>query len=42
MPTVITESEVEENCLDLLRALGYNVVYGPDISEGGIAEEQVL
>ena len=40
MPTVITESEVEENCLDLLRDLGFGVVYGPDISEGGVAEER--
>src|ERR1039457_7258542 len=40
MPTVITESEVEENCLDLLKDLGYVVVYGPEISEGGVAEER--
>ena len=41
MPTVITESDVEENCLDLLRDLGFGVVYGPDISEGGVAEERM-
>ena len=40
MPKVITESEVEEDCLDMLRDLGYSVVYGPDISEGGVAEER--
>jgi type I restriction enzyme R subunit len=40
MPAIITESEVEENCLDLLRNLGYVVVYGPDVSEGGVAEER--
>jgi type I restriction enzyme R subunit len=36
----MTESEVEDVCLGMLRDLGYGVVYGPDISEGGIAEER--
>ena len=40
MSKVMTESEVEEICLGLLRDLGYGVVYGPDISEGGVAEER--
>jgi type I restriction enzyme R subunit len=40
MSRVITESEVEDDCLDMLRGLGYNVVYGPDISEGGLWEER--
>ena len=40
MSKVMTESEVEDMCLNLLRNLGYCVVYGPDISEGGVAEER--
>lgn len=40
MSKLMAESEVEDVCLDMLRALGYGVVYGPDISEGGIAEER--
>jgi type I restriction enzyme R subunit len=36
----MTESEVEDACLGMLRDLGYDVVYGPDISEGGPAEER--
>ena len=40
MSSVITESQVEESCLDLFRNLGYSVISGPDISEGGIAEER--
>jgi type I restriction enzyme R subunit len=40
MPKILTESEVEDVCLGMLRDLGYGVVYGPDISEGGVAEER--
>lgn len=40
MSKAMTESEVEEMCLDMLRDLGYGVVYGPDISEGGLAPER--
>jgi type I restriction enzyme, R subunit len=40
MPTIISESEVEDVCLGMLGAIGYDVVYGPDISEGGLAEER--
>ena len=40
MSRIMTESEVEESCLEMLRELGYDVVYGPDISEGGPAEER--
>ena len=40
MSRIITESEVEDVCLGLLRDLGYGVVYGPDISEGGLAVER--
>ena len=40
MSTSITESEVEALCLNMLRDLGYNVFHGPDISEGGVAEER--
>ncbi len=40
MSKVITESEIEEMCLGMLRELGYCVVFGPDISEGGLAEER--
>jgi len=36
----MSESEVEDVCLDLLSELGYDVVYGPDISEGGVAQER--
>ncbi|MCW4015689.1 MAG: HsdR family type I site-specific deoxyribonuclease, partial [Candidatus Bathyarchaeota archaeon] len=37
---MITESEVEDDCLGLLRDLGYCVVNGPDISEGSPFEER--
>ncbi len=40
MPHIITESEVEEAALDILKELGYTIIYGPDISEGGISEER--
>jgi type I restriction enzyme R subunit len=40
MSKIITESEVEDVCLGMLRDLGYTVVYGPDVSEGGVAEER--
>jgi len=40
MPKIMTESELEETCLEMLRDLGYDVVYGPDISEGGLAERK--
>ncbi|HUW49070.1 MAG TPA: type I restriction endonuclease subunit R, partial [Patescibacteria group bacterium] len=37
----MTESEVEEACLEILRDdLGYDIAYGPDISEGGPSEER--
>jgi type I restriction enzyme R subunit len=35
MQKAITESEVEEVALDLLKELGYNTVYGPDIAPDG-------
>ncbi len=40
MSKIITESEVEDACLGMLRDLGYGLCYGPDISEGGPAEER--
>ncbi len=40
MPKSITEADVENNCLDMLKELGYTVLSGPDISEGGINEER--
>ena len=40
MPKPITESDVEQSALDILKTLGYNIIYGPDISEGGISEER--
>ena len=40
MPQVMSEAEVEEMCLDMLGELGYEKVYGPDISEGGRAPER--
>ena len=35
MPKPITESEVEEAALEILRDLGYTIIYGPDISPDG-------
>ncbi|PKP60389.1 MAG: DEAD/DEAH box helicase [Candidatus Altiarchaeales archaeon HGW-Altiarchaeales-1] len=40
MSKIITESEVEEACLEMLKGLGYKILNGSDISEGGIAEER--
>ena len=40
MPKIMTESEVEEACLEMLEELGYKILHGPDISEGGINEER--
>jgi type I restriction enzyme R subunit len=37
---VINEAEVEQMCLDMLKGLGYEIVFGPDISEGGVSEER--
>ncbi len=35
MPKIITESEVEEACLEMLEGLGYKILNGSDISEDG-------
>jgi hypothetical protein len=35
MPHIITESQVENACLEILEELGYTILHGPDISEGG-------
>lgn len=40
MPKIITESEVEKAVLDILKDLGYSILYGPDISEGGLFAER--
>ena len=41
MSRIMSESEVEEACLAMLRDdIGYGVVFGPDISEGGPKEER--
>src|SRR3989344_8938621 len=40
MPTIITESIIEEKGLKILNELGYTLLYGPDISEGGKHEEK--
>jgi type I restriction enzyme R subunit len=40
MVKVMLEAEIEEMCLDMLGELGYVKVFGPDISEGGIAPER--
>ncbi|NLD64955.1 MAG: type I restriction endonuclease subunit R [Crenarchaeota archaeon] len=40
MSKAMFESEVEDMCLDMFRKLGYDIVYGPDISEGGLSEER--
>ncbi len=36
----ITETVVEEACLDWFRALGYATAHGPDIGPDGAAEER--
>jgi type I restriction enzyme R subunit len=41
MSKIMSESQVEEACLTMLRDdLGYDVVFGPDISEGSSSEER--
>ena len=40
MQKIITESEIEEASLEILKDLGYKIIYGPDISEGGVNEER--
>lgn len=35
MRKIISESDIEESSLEILEELGYTVLYGPDISEGG-------
>lgn len=40
MSRAMSESEVEDMCLGMLRGLGFGVVFGPHISEGGLAEER--
>jgi type I restriction enzyme, R subunit len=40
MPKIITEEDLEKECLDLFSSLGYCRVFGPDISEGSVAEER--
>lgn len=40
MPSIILENDVEKACLEMLEELGYNVLYGPDISEGGLFSER--
>ena len=40
MSKKLTEEDIEKDCLNMLRDLGYSILYGPDISEGGIAEER--
>lgn len=40
MSKVMSEAEIEAMCLDTLRGLGYGIVYGPDISVGGVAPER--
>ena len=40
MPKIITESEVENATLDLLKDLGYSILSGPEISEGGLFAER--
>jgi len=36
----MTESDIEEACLEMLEELGYKILHGPYISEGGINEER--
>ncbi|NLB76599.1 MAG: type I restriction endonuclease subunit R [Crenarchaeota archaeon] len=40
MYRAMSEAQVEAMCLDMFKTLGYSVIYGPDISEGGIAPER--
>ncbi len=40
MRNIISESDVEKLALENLEGLGYTVIYGPDISEGGDYEER--
>ena len=40
MRNIISESDIEQLALANLESLGYTVVYGPDISEGGENEER--
>ncbi len=40
MKKIITESEVEEICLELLEEQGYQIIHGPDIAEDGINPER--
>lgn len=40
MPKPITESEIEEAALDILKGLGYEIVYGPDIGHDGSNPER--
>lgn len=40
MPSVITESEVEQATLEILSELGFDLIYGPDIAPDGIRPER--
>jgi type I restriction enzyme R subunit len=40
MSSRITESDVEELCLNIFENLGYEIKYGPDISPGGLYRER--
>ena len=40
MPSIITESELEEHALDILRDIGYKIINGYDISPDGKTPER--
>ncbi|MDD5686245.1 MAG: type I restriction endonuclease subunit R [Elusimicrobia bacterium] len=40
MPHIITESEIEQLSLDILKELGYKTLYGPDIAVDGTRPER--
>jgi type I restriction enzyme, R subunit len=40
MKSLITEDHVEQNALEVLKKLGYEYIYGPDIEIGGKKEER--
>lgn len=40
MPKIMTESEVEEVALDILKDLGYHIINGPDIAPDGTNPER--
>lgn len=40
MANILTESEIEQVCLDILIGMGYQTLYGPDIAPDGLYPER--